>query len=70
MVKEKEITIYDIASKLNISIATVSRALKDDPVVNKKTRKKVFQAAEEMSYRSNYFAKIFEAKKQILLELL
>ena len=30
MLKEKEITIYDIASKLNISIATVSRALKDD----------------------------------------
>ena len=63
MVKEKEITIYDIASKLNISIATVSRALKDDPVVNKKTRKKVFQAAEEMSYRSNYFAKNLRSQK-------
>src|SRR6185312_11249705 len=57
MLKDKEITIYDIASKLNISIATVSRALKDDPVVNKKTRKKVSQAAEEMGYRSNHFAR-------------
>ena len=57
MLKEKEITIYDIASKLNISIATVSRALKDDPVVNKKTRKKVFEVAEQMSYRSNHFAR-------------
>jgi len=57
MPKEKEITIYDIASKLNISIATVSRALKEDPVVNKKTRKKVFQVAEEMGYRSNHFAR-------------
>lgn len=63
MIKEKEITIYDIASKLNISIATVSRALKDDPVVNKKTRKKVFQAAEEMSYRSNHFARNLRSQK-------
>lgn len=63
MIKEKEITIYDIASKLNISIATVSRALKDDPVVNKKTRKKVLQAAEEMSYRSNHFARNLRNQK-------
>ena len=63
MIKEKEITIYDIASKLNISIATVSRALKDDPVVNKKTKKKVFQAAEEMGYRSNHFARNLRNQK-------
>jgi len=53
----KEITIYDIAEKLNISSATVSRALKDDPVVNKKTRKRIFDAAEEMGYRLNHFAR-------------
>jgi LacI family transcriptional regulator len=63
MLKEKEITIYDIASKLNISIATVSRALKDDPVVNKKTRKKVFEVAEQMSYRSNHFARNLRSQK-------
>ncbi|MFI5133982.1 MAG: LacI family DNA-binding transcriptional regulator, partial [Chitinophagales bacterium] len=48
--------IYDLAEKLNISIATVSRALKDDPVVSKKTRKKIFELAEKMGYRSNHFA--------------
>jgi LacI family transcriptional regulator len=57
MYRVKEITIYDIARKLNISIATVSRALKDDPVVSKKTRKKIFDLAEEMGYRSNHFAR-------------
>ena len=57
MSKEKEITIYDIADKLNVSIATVSRALKDDPVVNRKTKKKIFDLAEEMGYRSNHFAR-------------
>src|SRR6476620_5298556 len=53
----KEVTIYDIAAKLKISSATVSRALKDDPVVNKKTRKRIFDAADEMGYRLNPFAR-------------
>lgn len=57
MKKGKEVTIYDIADKLNVSIATVSRALKDDPVVSKKTRKKVYELAEELGYRSNHFAR-------------
>ncbi len=57
MVREREVTIYDIARNLNISVATVSRALKDDPVVSKKTRKKIFDLAEEMGYRSNHFAR-------------
>lgn len=53
----KEVTIYDLARELNISIATVSRALKDDPVVSKKTRKKIFDLANERGYRSNVFAR-------------
>jgi len=57
MLREKEVTIYDLAKKLNISIATVSRALKDDPVVSKKTKKKIAELAEEMGYRSNNFAR-------------
>ena len=63
MSKEKEITIYDIADKLNISIATVSRALKDDPVVNKKTKKKIFELAEELGYRSNHFARNLRTRR-------
>lgn len=57
MNKIKEVTIYDIASKLNISVATVSRGLKDDKVVSKKTRKKISDLAEQMGYRSNHFAR-------------
>ena len=57
MFKGKEVTIYDLAEKLNISVATVSRALKDDPVVSKKTKKKIFDLAEKMGYRSNHFAR-------------
>jgi len=57
MPKERDITIYDLANELKISVATVSRALKDDPVVNKKTRKKIFDLAEKMGYRTNHFAR-------------
>ncbi|HEX4851479.1 MAG TPA: LacI family DNA-binding transcriptional regulator, partial [Puia sp.] len=57
MINNKEVTIYDLARKLNISIATVSRALKNDPVVSKKTKKRIFELAEEMGYRSNHFAR-------------
>lgn len=57
MTTTKEVTIYDIAMALDISIATVSRALKNDPVVNEKTQKKVFETAEKMGYRTNHFAR-------------
>jgi LacI family transcriptional regulator len=57
MLQGKETTIYDLARELNISVATVSRALKDDPVVSKKTKKKIFDLAEAMGYRTNHFAR-------------
>ena len=57
MHKRKEVTIYDLANKLNISVATVSRGLNDDSVVSKKTRKKITDLAEELGYRSNHFAR-------------
>src|SRR6266481_9272152 len=63
MFREKEVTIYDLADKLNISIATGSRALKDDPVVNKKTKKKIFELAEELGYRSNHFARNLRTRR-------
>jgi LacI family transcriptional regulator len=63
MTRVKEITIYDIAKKLKISVATVSRALKDDPVVTKKTKKRIIDLAEEMGYRSNQFARNLRNQK-------
>src|ERR1700744_1603653 len=57
MDQDKDVTIYDLAKALNISVATISRALKDDPVVSKKTKKKIIDLAEEMGYRSNHFAR-------------
>ena len=64
---EKEVTIYDIASKLNISAATVSRGLKDHPRINKNTKKKILAAAAEMGYRSNSFASNLRKKSSRII---
>lgn len=53
---EKEVTIYDLAKKLALSPATVSRALQDHPAINQKTKDKVVAMAAQMGYRSNRFA--------------
>lgn len=63
MADDKEITIYDIAKHLDISATTVSRGLKDHPTINKNTRKKIFEAAKHLGYRSNTFASSLRSKK-------
>lgn len=57
MSTKKEVTIYDIARVLDISVATVSRALQGNASVNVKTKKKIFDLAKEMGYRTNPFAR-------------
>ena len=53
---ERDITIYDIAKKLNISAATVSRGLKDHPGISDATKKRIKDTAAELGYRFNTFA--------------
>lgn len=60
---KSEVTIYDIANKLNLSSATVSRALNDNAAINKNTRKKIQEAARQMGYRHNMFASSLRNKK-------
>jgi len=57
MKNRKETTIYDIAQKLHISPATVSRALNNHISVTKKKQKEIADAAKSMGYRSNLFAR-------------
>ena len=56
MNREKEITIYDLATQLGVSPATVSRALKNNPEISIATRKKINALAEKLGYRHNTFA--------------
>ena len=59
----KEITIYDLARELNLSAATISRALKDHKAINKNTKKRIVEKAKELGYRSNNFASNLRRQK-------
>lgn len=56
MEENKDITIYDIAEKLNLATSTISRALQNHPTISDKTIKKVKQMAQEMGYIPNTLA--------------
>jgi len=49
-------TIYDIAKELNITAATVSRALNNNPKISQSTRKLVLETANKMNYKQNRLA--------------
>jgi len=53
---EKPATIKDIARQLNISLSTVSRAMRNAPDVNVDTRRAVKALSEELSYHPNKLA--------------
>lgn len=63
MIKNSETTIHDIARMLNISASTVSRALKNNPLISEATRKKIHKIADELGYRPNIVASNLRTKR-------
>ena len=61
--KRNPVTLSDIARKLNISVATVSRALHDHPAISKKTKRQVIKLAKELNYQPNLLALNLLARK-------
>ncbi len=53
---DKPATIKDIAQRLNISLSTVSRALRNASDVNSETKKAVLALSEELNYQPNRLA--------------
>ncbi|MBM7551493.1 LacI family DNA-binding transcriptional regulator [Thalassobacillus pellis] len=51
------VTIKDVAKQANVSIATVSRILNNQPGYTEKTRMKVQQVIEELGYKPNAVAR-------------
>ena len=45
-----QVTIYDIAQKAGVSIATVSRVMNNSKDISDKTRKRVRKIADELGY--------------------
>jgi len=57
MKPQRQTTIKDIARELKVSVATVSRALRDTHDVSRETREKVLRKVEELHYRPNFNAR-------------
>ncbi|GAA3774680.1 LacI family DNA-binding transcriptional regulator [Corallibacter vietnamensis] len=63
MSKKKVTTLKEIASQLNLSISTVSRAINDHPDISESTKINVRKLADHLNYTPNIFAKGFRQHK-------
>jgi len=66
----KQTTIKEIASLLNISISTVSRALHKHPSIGLATQLKVQKLAQELNYEPNQAAIFFQKGKSYTIGLI
>ncbi|SFZ92765.1 LacI family transcriptional regulator [Flaviramulus basaltis] len=65
-----KITLKVIAKTLGISTATVSKALKDYPDINKETKLKVQKLAKSLNYTPNSFAQSLRSNESKIIGLL
>lgn len=63
-------TIRKIAEKAKVSIATVSRALNNDPKVTEETKKLILKIANELNYKPNIVARNFAKKTSNIIGLI
>ena len=56
MANQKRISLKDLAHELGVSIATVSRALRNSPEIGQEMQMKVKELAKRLNYRPNPFA--------------
>ncbi|HXI01513.1 MAG TPA: LacI family DNA-binding transcriptional regulator [Sphingobacteriaceae bacterium] len=68
--KKHQITIVDIAKKLNLSKSTVSRALTDHPKVNAQTRARVLELAKKLDYHRNMLATSLVTQKSFTVGII
>ncbi len=63
-------TSFDIAYRAGVSQSTVSRALRDSPLVNEETRKRVQAIAKELNYKVDIHASSLRTQQSKTLALL
>jgi len=59
----EKVTIIDIAKELNITAATVSRALNDHPAISDETKQRVAEVAQRLNYKTNKIASSLRSGK-------
>ncbi len=61
--KEKPVTLNDIAAKLQLSAVTISKALRDHPDISPATTKLIKSVAQELGYLPNIMARNLSSRK-------
>lgn len=61
--EKRPVTIKDLARKLNISVSTVSRALRNVTDINPETKEQVLRLAQELNYEPNFLAQSLVRRK-------
>lgn len=56
-ITNRRVSLKDLARELGVSIATVSRALRNSPEIGEDMRERVKQLAKDLNYRPNPFAR-------------
>jgi DNA-binding LacI/PurR family transcriptional regulator len=67
---KKMMTLADIAALAEVSESTASRALRDNPVVNKETRLKVQQIAQQYQFNVNPTARSLRTQKSYTIAVI
>jgi len=68
--RDKRLTIRDIAKMAKVSHTTISRALNNDPRVREETRKRILKLVNKLNYRPDPRARTFVTKKSNLIGLI
>ena len=68
--RKKQVTLLELAKRLNLSTSTVSRALNDRHRISEKTRRAVKELALELEYQPNPSAKSLRESKTYIIGVL
>ena len=63
-------TIRDVAERAGVSVTTVSRVLNNRGYISEATRRKVYQAMEELDYQPNEVARSLFRKRSNIIGLI
>ena len=64
------VTLSDIARDLDVSVVTVSKALRNKGSISPATRKRVLQRAKELNYQANWVARSLVTRRTFTIGLL
>ena len=64
------VSLKDIATQCGVSVATVSKALNDQPDISEATRDRIRQVADEMGYMSNAAARALKTNRSYNIGIL